>query len=483
MKKEKNNTKKRISLLLAFLAVLSMTACGNTAPEETTNDDTADASDITDTEIEEQAEPSIVELLGAKDLAGAAYIVLECNGGHFQVNIPGEELTGEAVNDALIHRDAFIEETYNVVVDYINMTESEGMSALQNSVKAGDNAYNLVIAQIFDLAAQVNGQYLFNMMDLPYVEIDKAWYSPLMAESLSLDGHMYFTASDICPSLYHAPCCMFLNLKLYEDFGITTDIYQSVIDGKWTLDQLISLQKDIDRDLNEDGKLTAAEDFFGVAQQPTLETATAFLSGANASFCVKDGATLSMGGVNERTIGIMEKLASFCQDIAFKDFNCFMEDRALFVQHKLESAALTLRDMESDYLVLPSPKADETQDHYISMLSGYCRSYIGISATAEPEFTGFVTEALARYSHENIRPLAFDMVYKDKTSRDPRTSEVLDILLDNLYIDFGIVYNFDGVNDLAVNFIYKDQPFISNYEKKKEAIATSIEKTIKAWTE
>ena len=195
-----------------------------------------------------------------------------------------------------------------------------------------------------------------------------------------------------------------------------------------------------------------------------------------------------MGGVNERTIGIMEKLASFCQNITFKDINdvifyCFKEDKALFLQHKLESAASNLRDMESDYLVLPSPKADETQDHYISMLSGYCRSYIGVPATAGPEFTGFVTEALARYSYENIRPLAFDMVYKDKTSRDPRTSEVLDILLDNLYIDFGIVYNFDGVNDLAVNFIYKDQPFISNYEKKKEAIATSIEKTIKAWTE
>ena len=480
---------KRISLLLAFLAVLSMTACsGNTATEDTTKDDATDTSANTNTETEVQAEPSIVELLGAKDLSGAAYIVLECNGNHIQVNIPGEELTGEAVNDALIHRDAFIEETYNVVVDYINMTESEGMSALQNSVKAGDNAYNLVIGQIFDLAAQVNGQYLFNMMDLPYVEMDKAWYSPLMAESLSLDGHMYFTASDICPSLYHAPCCMFLNLKLYEDFGITTDIYQSVIDGKWTLDQLISLQKDIDRDLNEDGKLTAAEDFFGVAQQPTLETATAFLSGANASFCVKDGTTLSMGGVNERTIGIMEKLASFCQNITFKDINdvifyCFKEDKALFLQHKLESAASNLRDMESDYLVLPSPKADETQDHYISMLSGYCRSYIGISATAGPEFTGFVTEALARYSYENIRPLAFDMVYKDKTSRDPRTSEVLDILLDNLYIDFGIVYNFDGVNDLAVNFIYKDQPFISNYEKKKEAIDSSIEKTVKAWTE
>ena len=350
------------------------------------------------------------------------------------------------------------------------------------------NSYNLVSATIFDLANQVNGQYLYNMMDLPYVEEAQPWYSPLMADSLSLDGHMYFTASDICPSVYQSPCCMFLNLKLYDDYGIPTDIYASVIDGKWTLDQLISLQKDIDRDLNSDSKWTAAEDFFGVALQPTGETSTAFLAGADASFCVKEGGVLSMDGVNERTIGIMEKLASFCLNITYKDINdvinfCFKVDKALFLQHKLESAAVHLRDMESDYLILPSPKADETQDHYISMVSGYCTSFVGIPATADPELTGFVTEAMARYSHENMRSLAFDMVYKEKTSRDPRTSEVLDILLDNLYIDFGIVYNFGGVNDVAANYIFKDTAFISNYEKKNAAIATAIEKTAAAWTE
>lgn len=43
---------------------------------------------------------------------------------------------------------------------------------------------------------------------------------------------------------------------------------------------------------------------------------------------------------------------------------CFKEDKALFLQHKLESAAVHLRDMENSYLVLPSPKADEEQARY-----------------------------------------------------------------------------------------------------------------------
>lgn len=212
--------KQKISLLLAFLAVWTMTACGNTEPRETAKTPAADTSAVTDTETEAETEPSIVELLGEKDMNGATYTMLDGSNG-IQINIPGEELTGEAVNDAMIHRDNFLEEEYNVVIDYIGMKTGEALSAMQKSVKAGDDAFNLVVATIFDFANQVNGHYLYNMMELPYVEAAQPWYSPLMADSLSLDGHMYFTASDICPSVYQSSCCMFLNLKLYDDFGST----------------------------------------------------------------------------------------------------------------------------------------------------------------------------------------------------------------------------------------------------------------------
>lgn len=307
-----------------------------------------------------------------------------------------------------------------------------------------------------------------------------------MAENLSIHDAMYVTASDICPSVYQAASCMFLNLKLYEDYGIETDIYQLVIDGEWTIDELIVLQKDLDRDLNEDNAWKAKDDFFGVGMQPGSETTTAFLSGANAAFIVKDGDTLTIDGANERTLAIMDKLSTFCKTIAWEDINdvinyCFKEDKALFLQHKLESAATHLRDMESPYLVLPDPKADLEQDHYCSMVSGYCTSFIGIPATAEPEVTGLITEAMARYSHDNMRSLAFDVAYKDKMSRDPRTTDVLDTLLDNLYIDFGILCNFGGINDIASNYIFNDKPFASELEKKRSSIDTAIEKMLESW--
>ncbi len=475
--------KRIFCLMLALLMTGSLASCGGTAEETEQADSTAEA-----VETEPETEPTALELLEVKDMGGANYHIFDMNASAgLQVNIPGDELTGELVNDAMINRDSYIEETYNVVLDYTSVPVGEGRDALQKLVQAGDPLYNLAISTMIDLANLVNGQFLYNMLDLPYMELDQKWYSPLMAESLSLGGAMYITASDLVPSIYQAPCCMFLNLQLYDDYGIDTDIYQLVIDGKWTLDELISIQKNIDRDLNNDGVWTATEDFFGVGLQPTNETATAFLTSANASFFVKDGDTLTLD-VNERAVGIMEKLASFCLDIKWVDINevinnCFKADKALFLQHKLESAGVHLRDMESDYLVLPTPKADEAQEHYISMVSGWCTSFIGVPATAEPEVTGYITEALARYSNDQMRSLAFDMVYKEKTSRDPRTSEVLDTLFDNLYIDFGLLYNFGGINDIATQAIFQGAPIASSVERKRTAVEKAIEKQIEAWLE
>ncbi|MBQ3590782.1 MAG: hypothetical protein II979_02475, partial [Clostridia bacterium] len=227
--------KRFICILLALLTVGSMTACGGTADENT---ETSGSIETAPVETEPETEPSALEQLEVKDMNGAVYTVFDMNASAgLQVNIPGEELTSEVVNDAMINRDTYIEDTYNVVINYETTTNSLGVPALQKLVKAGDSLYNLAISTIFELANQVTGGYLYNMMDLPYMELDQKWYSPLMAESLCLNGKMYVTASDICPSVYQAPCCMFLNLKLYDDYGIDTDIYQLVIDGKWTLDE------------------------------------------------------------------------------------------------------------------------------------------------------------------------------------------------------------------------------------------------------
>jgi hypothetical protein len=160
----------------------------------------------------------------------------------------------------------------------------------------------------------------------------------------------------------------------------------------------------------------------------------------------------------------------------------FQEDRALFFMHKLESAAVHLRDMESDYLILPSPKWDEAQESYYSFVSPHGCCFIGLPQTvAGNEDYGFLTEALARYSNQYVRPIAYDLVYKEKDSRDERSAEVLNILLDNLYIDFVSLYNSASLNDSLVTVLFNDKPFVSTMEKKQSAMDKALVKLSDSW--
>ena len=442
-------------------------------------------------EIAEEAEISPLDTLEAKDFSGAVYTIFDINTSNgLQVNIPEDEMNGESVNDALITRDIAIEDRYNVSVEYIQETNgTNGVNTLKSSVAAGESIYNLMIAKILDVQKVcASGGYLNNLYALPYMEISQKWYSPLMTDALTLNNTTFFTASDLAPSVYQSACCMFLNLELYEDYNISTDIYQLVLDGKWTLDALSELQKGIDEDINGDNVWKAVDDRFGVALQPTVETATAFLAAADASLCKlsEDGSSLVLAGTNERTFDIVQKLSSFCLNIQYTDINdvinqCFKVNKALFLQHKLESAATHLRDMEADYLVLPTPKADEAQERYLSMVSGYCSSFIGIPITAEPELTGFITEALARYSHTYMRPLAYETAYKNKNARDARTADVLDMLFDNLYIDFGICYDFGSVNSTAASAIFLGAEFSSGLKQAERVFQKTADRHVKDW--
>ena len=138
--------------------------------------------------------------------------------------------------------------------------------------------------------------------------------------------------------------------------------------------------------------------------------------------------------------------------------------------------------MESDYLILPSPKWDAAQEGYYSFLSPHGSCFVGLPQTvAGNEDYGFLTEALARYSNQYVRPIAYDLVYKEKDSRDPRSVDVLNILLDSLYIDFQSLYNFGTLNDALVTVFFNDKPLVSTIEKRQASIDKAIVKLVDNW--
>lgn len=228
--------KRTMALILAALLASSTVACGGSTDDggkTTGNDSTSADTDASSAETE----TSPYDALEDRDFEGRTFTILDANPNPqgLQINIPEDEMNGEVVNDALIIRDNAIEDRYNISIEYVSDTNAD---KVKSSVLAGDNEYDLVYSNIYQFAPLATESILADLCSFKDIDLSDKWWSPLMAEKLTLNNRLYFTASDIAPSIYQAPLCMFLNLKLWEDYNFDIDVYETVLDGKWTYDVL-----------------------------------------------------------------------------------------------------------------------------------------------------------------------------------------------------------------------------------------------------
>lgn len=93
--------------------------------------------------------------------------------------------------------------------------------------------------------------------------------------------------------------------------------------------------------------------------------------------------------------------------------------------------------------------------------------------------TGVVTEAMAYWSYENMRPLAFDLTYKAKTVRDERSIEMLDVVFDNLYCSFSELFDFGGISSVFWDVLSDGGEIASAVE----AVTPKAESEIKSFSE
>ena len=51
-----------------------------------------------------------------------------------------------------------------------------------------------------------------------------------------------------------------------------------------------------------------------------------------------------------------------------------------------------------------------------------------------------VMEALASTSYKTVRPAYYETTLRTKIAQDPQSAEMFDVIIDNIYIDAGIIY-------------------------------------------
>ena len=130
-----------ISMFLVILLTGNITACGKTPePEE-------DTQAVAETAVEEtmETEEPVIAGPAKTDLGGYEMRVATSYWENFYKILYTEEMTGEAINDALYNANAAVMHDYNCGIRLVILGNGFGevTSAIANAVKAGSDEYDI----------------------------------------------------------------------------------------------------------------------------------------------------------------------------------------------------------------------------------------------------------------------------------------------------------------------------------------------------
>lgn len=463
---------KRISTIILALLML-LASCGAPADTKETTPDT----DVPAAE-ETAAETELTANLPDADYEGYTVTYLTCENyvNNFRLIT---ELTGESLNDAAFNRNLSVEDALNVKFDSV---ENNGVAAaLSNAVAAGDTSYDFVLPHATDgVASMAADKLLTNLYELPVADYTKPWWNDNMMEALAIKDTAYYTSGDIVMT-WQGMLAIVFNKDYLADLGITEDLYQTVRDGKWTTDKLMTLADGASRDLNGDGKMSDA-DQYGYLGNKNTGYGTTIACGQ--PFTQRDAEGYPRLALNtERMVGIVEKYynlvnAPYTWMDSYSNSSypvsiyrsMLIEGRSFFTELDIGGLYSYLREIEFNFGILPLPKYDETQADYQTFCGA---GLIGVPQNlTNPERTGAVAEALAYYSYKMLRPAFFDVVLENKAVRDEDSYEMITLMHENKTFDFGFNMGSASIyNTLTEVVINKKGTDFASYYKTMEKMA------------
>jgi hypothetical protein len=288
------------------------------------------------------------------------------------------------------------------------------------------------------------------------------------------------------------------NKQLQADYAIE-DLYSLVKAGNWTLPKMLELSKLVSVDLNGDG-IMDENDRYGLLYY--RDAMPAFLAGAGEYIARKDENDLPYMSFNrERVYSALDSIYEVIYDetVAFhtmrafgdtdvsgfieKGVNMFENNQALLMYVRITEIE-SLRGMNTDFGILPFPKYDENQQNYVSLVNSYIGSALVVPATANPDISSAVLEAMAYESRYTLIPAYYQVTLKTKVGRDEESEDMLDIIFGNITYDLGGLLRFGGFeSELMNSTMTLRRVSASFYESNVTRAERDIERVIERYLE
>lgn len=466
MKKYQAKWTRIVSAALAAGMLASMAACAS-EPDPVVDDTSAGESsgEITDvirnTETTEDSRANTPDSL-PDDLNLNGETVRVTYRGTWEEDVVGD-MEGEIVESSVYESNLAVMERLNITYSFIKGLDDayQYQMSYRNAVLADSNDFDIAACVQHTAARHVNDYVYANLANTKYLDFSQPWWNTTYMESTGIGTDtVYFLAGDIAPTMLRWTSCAYFNKTLYENyFGDPTTMYELVNNNEWTYDRLREMCQTVFVDVNSDGA-TDQDDVLGFATY-TVTPMDHFTLTGGVQFSRRNEDGLPEIVLNsDATVSYVEKLYQllfettgvYCGDETIQSVPAkkFTEDTALFLFDFFGAAFNAgLREMKSDYGIVPFPKVDENQEKYLSSVHDNVPLY-ALPANLSfdrIDMMSAVLEAQAAENYRRVFPTMYETALKTRYNRDEtngaQAAAMIDLIHDNATTDFVYVYNYD----------------------------------------
>ena len=385
----------------------------------------------------------------------------------FETNCIPDTLDADApeIDQALYKRDSAVEERYDIDIVYTPVTTKIAVDTMRNSVRTGDNTFNVFLYQAQELMSIAVEGCLQDLNSVSHMDLSQEWWNQSLNDNLILHNKLFCTAGQYSQWYFGAPVSIAYNYKVAADHGIT-NIDELVDSGKWTMAamQEICVDQNITLDKNSDGVMDERDIYSIAVYQPVLY---GLFPGVGGSFSTVNRETgeIAVNIANnisvqrlDAIIQVFNSTTTYYNDNIVNTENVFKNDGALFFYAPLGFMA-DLVDVTFDYGIIPTPKYNTNQKEYISCANPQSNFCLGIPfglSKEETDFVGLMMEAYNYTSSIIVKPVKYDSFMKYRVADNPESSARLDDMFENLYFDMNLVMNFGNSRTLINTTIFNE---------------------------
>ncbi|MGN1346970.1 MAG: hypothetical protein ACI4V1_09295 [Eubacteriales bacterium] len=486
--------KRTLALLLVLLmAGSSLLSCANHAgdSDETTADTSAPTANPVETTAEETTDPNarIPSGLEAVDYDGYSFNIFVHNTIYNDWN--AEEITGEPVNDAKYERMATVSDNANVTINPVIVSADNrgGHTPLSTSVQAGTNDYDLVEISAYSACNALVAGILVDLNKVEHLDLSQPWWDQYANEDFTFKNSTYLTTGDISLADNNSTYCIYFNKQIAENYNLG-NFYEMVDNYTWTIDNFKAFAESYGADSDNDGNHTNdPDDEYGIYIWDDIMMGIVNASGIKCCEINKDTGELELTLYSEKFVDAFTKFTEYAYN---KDTTCayqrngyaadygqiaFQESRALFFMQNL-GAAVTLREMEDDFGILPLPLYDENQERYYNSIASWTAAFYCMprNSYGSEGFSraGYITQAMAYESMYTLTPAYYDQTLKAKTSRDEESSAMLDLIFSTRTYDFGWYFEIGGYNEGIMNLLRSYSTDVTSLYERSSKLASKV---------